>query len=293
MNTIGERLQRAAAAFPDPATAWIDVLLLLETATARSRVQLLAALRDPAESIPAEDWARFEGWARQREQGTPVAYLVGRKEFWGLDFVVDPRVLIPRPDTETLVEAAVECIVAQPRDADGPVRVLDCCTGSGCVGIAVANELRARGIDCDLTLSDVSAEALAVAQLNAARLLPVPTRTVQSDLLQRIKGRFELITANPPYLTATETAAALAHGWGEPEIALRAADRGLAVLFRLSAEALGHLTPNGYLLAECADNQSEEVAAQMRAVGFASTAFRYDLAGRRRVVVGNVEHREQ
>lgn len=298
MTSIGQRLRRSAQDFPDPDTAWLDALVLFENAIGRSRVWLLGALRDPETVVPDAVWQRFLADAERRAAGRPVAYLIGHKEFWGLEFLVDERVLIPRPDTETLVQEALRCIeVLAASSAPKPIRVHDCCTGSGCVAVAVAHECAALGWSVEVSASDFSTDALHVADQNARRLLGHPLSLWRADLLESFDRhadgaensadrRFHIITANPPYLSAEETDCALAHGWGEPASALAAAEGGTALLTRLASGTLGRLEPHGYLLVECADNQTVGLADAMVQAGFDSVRTALDLAGRARVVIG-------
>lgn len=247
--------------------------------------------REPEASVAPGTLARYLEWTESRAQGLPVAYLTGIKEFYGRDFAVDRRVLIPRPDTEILVEAALEVFsseVCPPPAGPGQAhlaapRVLDVCTGSGCVGLTLALERPAWALTC----ADLSPEALEVARLNAQRL-GARADFVPSDLLSALPGPWDLIVSNPPYLTPDETAACLAQGWQEPWMALDGGpDRGTDLPRRLINQALATLKPGAWLLFEAASAQAP-IYTQAFAAGQPGspwTEFRIwkDLAGLDRV----------
>jgi release factor glutamine methyltransferase len=236
--------------------------------------------------------ARFWHLVEKRRTGLPVAYLTGTKEFYAMPFFVTPAVLIPKPDTETLVEEALA--VLRHRGTPG-LTVLDMCTGSGCIAISI---LRSSPVPVVVTAADISAPALAVARENARRLLSAEERRrlrfVQSDLFSSIiqavqgqaDGTFDLIVANPPYVPTHTAKALLRDGRGEPLLALDGGPTGLAVPTRLISEAAGHLAPGGSLLLEVGDGQAQDIAAAMEAAGLHVTALRRDCTGTERVVVG-------
>jgi release factor glutamine methyltransferase len=221
-----------------------------------------------------------------------VAWLVGHQEFMGLDFVVGPGVLVPRADTETLVEAALELLgplVASHTGTD-PVRVADACTGSGCVGISIAaltpSRLRLR-----VTATDLSGEALGYAFRNAQRLLPTgpSVEFLAVDLLAGIEGPVDLIVSNPPYLTAEETRQRVENlGWSEPALALDGGPDGLDLIRCLVAQASDLLVPGGWLLIEAADAQMDAMATIYRDHGLDHLREWKDLAGQRRVLGGRL-----
>jgi release factor glutamine methyltransferase len=211
----------------------------------------------------------------RRLAGECTAYIVGRKEFWGLDFTVTPDVLVPRPDTETLVEAAL----AGARGGGG--EILDLCTGSGAVAIALKHELPSAHI----TASDISPAALAVARQNAERLLGGgAVRLIESDLFNMIDGRFDLITANPPYVPSGLIAGLAPELRGEPLLALDGGGDGLALLRRIAGGAKPHLKPGGLLLMEADSGEMEAVARLLLAEGFEQPRLYRDLAGKARVI---------
>ena len=298
MATIRELLRRGsqllAAAKTDIERPSHEAALLLAAAAGLTKEHLYSRYTD---DLPPAANARFEEYLSSRATGTPVAYILGRKEFYGRTFLTDPRALIPRPDTEILVDRALEIIRKEIGDAARcePYRVHDCCTGTGCIAISLAAELaEARLGPVDVTASDISPAALELARKNGDRLAPGLVRFHESDLLEDAKtGSFDLITANPPYLTSEETGEALTQGWGEPALALDGGPEGFDLLPRLLNEALASLRQNGYILVEAASSQAAGIRSLMREAGFVEIETAEDLAGRERVTIGkhDPEHR--
>jgi release factor glutamine methyltransferase len=204
-----------------------------------------------------------------RERGTPVAYLTGHREFCGLDFAVTPDVLIPRPETEILVERALQ---ATGRPA------LDVGTGSGCIAIALSRRF-------DVTATDRSEAALAVARHNASRHR-APVRFIRTDLFDGIGGRFDLIVSNPPYVSDAEIGRLPREVLREPRFAVSGGADGLSVLRRLIRQAPEHLGPDGRLLVEIGAGQTAAVREIFDRAGFRGVSSHRDLAGIDRVVEG-------
>ena len=203
----------------------------------------------------------------RRVAGEPVAYLTGHKGFYGLDLQVDARVLDPRPDTETLVDWALERLAGHPAP-----RVLDLGTGSGAIALALAH---ARP-DATVLAVDASADALAVARANGERLR-LPVQFTQSDWFSEVQGAFDLIVSNPPYIAEHDPhLPALRH---EPLAALVAGADGLRDLRAIAAAAPAHLAPGGWLLLEHGWDQAEAVQMLLRAQGFEGVQTRNDLTG--------------
>lgn len=258
----------------------LDAQLLLAHVMGRSRTWLLA--HDDAPLDDAQD-ARFQALATRRAAGEPFAYLVGEREFHGLTLAVDPAVLVPRPDTETLVDWALELLDADPGDAPA---VLDLGTGSGAIALALKNGCpRAR-----VWAGERSAPALAVARANAARLA-LDVTFAQGDWWDALAGAaavpvFDLVASNPPYIAAGDPHLAdLAH---EPLSALVAAGDGLADIRRIAAGAPGRLRAGGWLLFEHGWEQADAVANILRRAGFGRIATRHDIAGRPRCTGGRL-----
>ena len=209
----------------------------------------------------------FSALCARRAAGEPVAYLTGHKGFYGLNLQVDARVLDPRPDTETLVDWALERLAGHPAP-----RVLDLGTGSGAIALALAH---ARP-DATVLAVDASADALAVARANAERLR-LPVQFAQSDWFSAVPGTFDLIVSNPPYIAERDPhLPALRH---EPLAALVAGADGLRDLRAIAAAAPTHLVPGGWLLLEHGWDQAEAVQTLLRTQGFEEVQTRNDLAG--------------
>ncbi|HKJ86805.1 MAG TPA: peptide chain release factor N(5)-glutamine methyltransferase [Spirochaetia bacterium] len=265
-------------------TPYLDSLLLLAFASGETTERLMASMPD---ELPTDSVERFFELVEQRCTGMPISYIRGTKEFYGRDFAVSPAVLVPRPDTEILVETALEIIDTSTGDRP---HVHDTCTGSGCVAITIAAERRS----VTVTASDISPDALAIARRNSSALLSTPLEGLwKSDLLQDIEPncsdlglpRPGIITANPPYLTDTEYRVIQDSGWPEPEQALRAGADGLDLIRRLAGQAVTVLPSGGYLVLEIGASQGLLAAAVLEKCGFSEIDARRDLAGRDRVMV--------
>ena len=226
--------------------------------------------------LSPRDTARYEELLTRRASGVPLQYLTKEQNFCGLSLYVDERVLIPRQDTECLVE---EVLRDGARGA-----LLDLCTGSGCIPLAL---LKHGNFSCALG-ADISAEALAVAAENRARTgLPLELR--QSDLFAEIPGRFDVITANPPYIESAEIESLSVEVRDhEPRLALDGAADGLAFYRRLAAESGAHLKPGGRLYLEIGMSQGAAVASLLEAAAFSDIQIIRDLAGRDRIVKGSM-----
>lgn len=252
-----------------------DARALLAHATGRDRAWLLAHAGDALERGPAD---AFFALAKRRREGEPVAYLTGRREFWGLDLAVSPAVLIPRPETEALVEAAVARL-----PTGRPLRVLDLGTGSGAIALAIARERP----QAQVLATDSSAEALEVAMANAKRLGIANVAFLRADWYAGVPdGPFDAIVSNPPYVAEDDAHLGEGDLPFEPKLALVAGSDGLTALKTVVFGARDRLVPGGSLVVEHGYNQSETVRALFRAAGFAEILALRDLAGIPRVVAG-------
>ena len=274
--TVGHALNRGKRLlfYAEVDTPMLDATVLLSEALGTSKERLLASLPDPMDE---EGLSRFRSFIDLRCAGLPVSYIRKKKEFFSLEFHVDERVLVPRPDTEILVEEALRTLKAYPQAK----RVHDACTGSGCVAIALKHSIP----ELKVSASDISVEALQVAVRNARRLLPTARiRLYRSDLLAGVPGRYDLITANPPYLTDLEVENMRKVGWPEPELALQGGVHGTDLLHRLIRQSSRKLRSSGHLLLEAAPQQMPVLQRELEDQGFKGITVTPDLGGRDRVI---------
>ena len=273
-RTLADALRAATTALAGE-EGRAEAEILLAHALARPRAWLYAHASDPLEPRAA---AHFEALLAARRRGEPVAYLTGRREFWSLALEVGPAVLVPRPETELLVELALQKLPPGSR-----ARVLDLGTGSGAIALALAHERP----QAQLTAVDASAPALALAQRNAARLGLSNLRFLRSDWFSALAGEvFDLVVANPPYLADDDPHLRDGDLRFEPALALSCGPRGDEALAAIAAAAPVHLQAEGWLLLEHGQAQGEAVRALLARAGFASVQSWRDLEGRERVSGG-------
>ncbi len=266
-STIGDVLRSA------PLDA-LEARILLGHALQLSRVQLITQSQ---RALGTDECARVSALYRRRLDGEPIAYIVGEREFYGLMLYTTPDVLIPRPETELLVDLALD-------RAGDDARILDLGTGSGAIAIAIAHALP----DAQVTAVDSSCAALAVARRNAARH-GVQVNFLQSDWYDAIAGqRFDLIVSNPPYIIAGDPHLAQGDLRFEPVGALTDHADGLSALRRIVRDAPRHLTPGGRLMMEHGYDQAPAVRALLSAQGFRDVQSWKDLAGIERVSGGRL-----
>jgi release factor glutamine methyltransferase len=266
----------------------LDCECLLAHILGTTRSRLLA--QDRRELTEAE-LARFEEAVEQRRRGLPVAYITGRKEFFCLEFAVTPEVLIPKPDTELLVEKALELIGALPQrqtpeGCPQPLEIADIGTGSGCVAIAVLANTKQ---DIRVTAVDISEAALAAARENAKRLLPPEKQRaitfVRSNLFSSLYSeRYTLILSNPPYVPSQTARALLSDGRGEPLLALDGGADGLDLIRALVDQAGEHLEPGGYFLLETGEYNIAGAEGYITNKGFRDIITYTDLGGQPRLL---------
>ena len=269
----GAQRLRATPAGPD-ATAQLDAELLLARALNASR----ARLRSHPEEVPPPDATRrYLELIERRAAGEPIAYILGRKDFWTLELEVTPAVLIPRPETELLIERALAL------QLHAHARIADLGTGSGAIALALASARPG----WQVTATDLSAEALAVARVNALALGLERVQLIEGDWLECLSGStFDLLLSNPPYVAADDAALEQPELGHEPRLALVAAEEGLAALRRIILTAPAHLLPGGWLLLEHGATQAAAVAGELVARGFGQVRSHRDLAGRERMTEG-------
>lgn len=282
MSTVREALIEGTRRLAEVETPFLDAVLLLSHALGTSKEKLLASYPD---EVPHSAVNEFNNYLMKRLAGYPVSYIRRKKEFFGLPFYVDERVLVPRPDTETLVEKVLQHVDGMK----APPRVLDLGTGSGCIAITLKHlrpQLR-------ITATDVSKSALNVCKINSRHLLSEPLRMVESDLFAHIQESFDIIVSNPPYLKRSEVAEMEARHWPEPASALDGGVDGLDSIRILINEGYDYLSPGGAVFLEAGIEQIEAVEALFRARGYWQVAAYPDLSGRNRVVSGRMVYAEQ
>lgn len=245
----------------------LDAQLLVLRALGRPAHDRAWLLAHDTDALTPAALADLEQGALRRAAGEPLAYITGHKEFFGLDLRVDARVLVPRPDTETLVEWALAVMQAKPAGS-----ALDLGTGSGAIALALKSTRPAWRVEA----LDYSADALAVARANAQRL-QLDVRFAQGSWLTGVQARFDLIVSNPPYIAAQDAhLAALTH---EPLQALASGTDGLDDIRTIITQAHQHLLPEGWLLLEHGYDQAAAVRALLVAAGLQQVQSRRDLAG--------------
>jgi release factor glutamine methyltransferase len=250
--------------------------LLLSRALSCDRVRLYLDFDKP---MAEADLAAFRELVRRRAGGEPTAYLTGRKEFYGRPFQVDARVLVPRPETELVLEAALPALPPGGQ-------ALDLGTGSGALAISLALERPGAAV----TATDLSPEALAVARENAARLGAAGVSFLEGDLYDPVPpgARFHLIVSNPPYVPRGELDTLPAEVRREPRLALDGGPDGLAISRRIVAGAPSRLRPGGALVLEMHESHLDALPSLCLELGFARAEARRDLAGRPRLVVAHL-----
>jgi release factor glutamine methyltransferase len=279
-TTIAESVSAAARVLtPHSDSPRLDAELLLGKVLSLSRPALIARNN---EAVAPQFRRAYAAMIARRAAGTPVAYLTGSREFWSLALNVSPAVLVPRPETETLIERAL-----QIKSSDQPCSVLDLGTGSGAIALAIASE-RPRW---RITGADLSPQALEVAVQNSVRLELAHIEWRLGCWFDAVPGqRFDLIVANPPYIASADPA--LAKLSLEPDIALRAGPTGLESLTAIIAQAPLHLHARGWLVLEHGAAQALEVAHLLKRRGFAGICTYPDFAGKPRVTLAtfHIQH---
>ncbi|WP_191832767.1 peptide chain release factor N(5)-glutamine methyltransferase [Pseudomonas fluorescens] len=273
--TIIASLLRAAE-LPDSPTARLDVELLLAAAIGKSRSYLHTW---PERIVSSEAALVFAEYLQRRRSGEPVAYILGQQGFWNLDLEVAPHTLIPRPDTELLVETALELLPLSP------VRVLDLGTGTGAIALALASE-RAQW---QVMAVDRVLEAVALAERNRQRLQLNNVQVRSSHWFDALKGeRFDLIISNPPYIAAEDPHLVAGDVRFEPSSALVAGADGLDDLRVIISQAPAHLQPGGWLLLEHGYDQAAAVRELLAQHDFEQIESRLDLGGHERISLGRL-----
>ncbi|MEE4676775.1 peptide chain release factor N(5)-glutamine methyltransferase [Pseudomonas alliivorans] len=272
--TIIASLLRSAE-LPDSPTARLDAELLLAAALGKPRSFLHTW---PERIVSTEAALAFSGFLQRRRTGEPVAYILGQQGFWKLDLEVAPHTLIPRPETEMLVEAALELV-----PAFAPAEVLDMGTGTGAIGLALANDRQ----QWKITAVDRVPEAVELAERNRQRLQLDNAVVMNSHWFSALKGRqFDLIISNPPYIAETDPHLSAGDVRFEPSSALTAGPDGLDDLRTIIRQAPDHLSPGGWLLLEHGYDQGSAVRELLIRSGFERIQTRRDLGEHERITFG-------
>lgn len=267
-------LRAAASELSNSESPRRDAEILLEHVTGKARTYLLAFGET---LLTPEQEAQLAALLARRKTGEPVAHLTGEREFWSLPLYVSAATLIPRPDTECLVEQALA------RLPDGPCRILDLGTGTGAIALALASERP----DCQVTAVDVMPDAVALAQRNLARLGFSNVQINQSSWFSALaQHAFEMIVSNPPYIDEHDPHLSQGDVRFEPLTALVAANDGLADIEHIITTAREHLVPGGWLLLEHGWTQGSAVRALFSAAGYASVETCRDYGGNERLTLG-------
>ncbi|QHS11493.1 peptide chain release factor N(5)-glutamine methyltransferase [Sinimarinibacterium sp. NLF-5-8] len=273
MNTWRARALAILRAVSNSAAADADYLLMHVTGVTRAQL-----LTRADHALSAAQQQLLESLLARRARGEPLAYLLQNQPFWSLDLQVTPDVLIPRADTETLVEWALELARAR---GQGALALADLGTGSGAIALALAHELP----QAQVTATDISIAALDVARANAARL-KLDVHFAQGAWCAALpaRARFDLMVSNPPYIARDD--AHLAALQFEPQLALTDGADGLSALTQIIHQARAHLVPGGWLLLEHGFDQAEAVRARLQQAGYAQVSTRADYGGNPRVSAG-------
>ncbi len=255
----------------------LDARLLVERATGLDQVHQIV---ESHRILSAEQLKDLERLRNERLSHKPMAYILGKKEFYGRNFLVNEHTLIPRPDTETIVEEVLA--YAKNASKEDMLPIIDVCTGSGAIGITLSLEL-----GLEVTLSDISPEALQIANENAIALRGSPLPLMEADLLSTTNEKYGIIVSNPPYLTGTWCDEVSREVAWEPRSALDGqGPDGLALIRTLVRQSTTHLLQRGALFIECDYRQTAEVASLLEEHSFADITIARDLAGHERVVWG-------
>ena len=256
-------------------TPFLDALILLTYVLDISKEKLLASYPD---KMSVTNYNSYFDLLNKRSKNYPVSYLTKEKEFFGLSFYVDENVLVPRPDSETLVETAIKILENHPQMKN----ILDLCTGSGALAIALKHTVPRIDVLC----SDLSSEAIEICRKNSRSILAKELKIIESDLFENIEGAFDIIITNPPYLTDEETEKMMGTGWKEPDMALQGGKDGLDFIREIIDKAPDFLKKNGYLLIESSIDQTEIIRELMDSSNYYNTGIIRDLSGRNRVTAG-------
>ncbi len=275
---IGDLLKTAANRLGDgTGDSYNEALVLLTIVLDCSKTYIYV---NKNAEVSEEDTNKYFGYVQRRTDGEPIAYIAGRAWFMSHEFIVSPAVLVPRPETEGLVERAADLI---KNEYSGSAMVLDLCTGSGCIGLSLASMFN----DLKVHLSDIDEGALAIARMNTEKLgLLNRVAAIKSDLFESLgEYKYDLILSNPPYVAEGDSIhleeAVRRH---EPAIALFGGQDGYSFYRRIARESGSYLKPEGYLILEAGISQAESISAILTANGFKIADIQNDISGIPRII---------
>lgn len=264
---------RLLAGSSDSAALDAEILLCLTLGKERSHLRAW-----PDKELQPEHTARFWSLIQERQKGTPIAYITGKREFWSRDFHVTPDVLIPRPDTELLIELSLKLI-----PADKPIKIIDLGTGSGIIAITLAAERP----HAQVSATDLCLAALRIARLNSTKHGTTNIQFYQSNWLTNVpNAKFNLIVSNPPYIAEDDSHLTQGDIRFEPQTALCAGEQGLSDIKIIADTARNHLEPSGYLLIEHGYDQQHQVQTIFKELHYDNVQTVTDLSGQPRVTYG-------
>lgn len=278
-NALADAAEKIYPKWPD--TPFLDASVILQKAIGISKEKLTASY---CMKVSPEALVSFENMVAKRISGWPVSYIINEKEFFSLPFYVDDRVLVPRADTEILVEKVIEAAkkLSIHRDKE-KIKILDLCTGSGCIAISLDHEI---GNIANLYASDISPTAFEVFNRNSIAILGRQLPFIKSNLLESVKDKFDIIVSNPPYLTAFEVEEMKEKNWPEPVIALKGGLDGLDLIKQIVQNSWQNLTPEGLLALEADPNQMEAIEKLLTENSYKGIEIAKDLADQNRVISG-------
>lgn len=233
------------------------------------------------QEIGATQQQQYSCYLKRVIEGTPLQYITNQQEFMKLKFYVDEKVLIPRPDTENLVEEAIKIAKMYPK-----AKILDLCTGSGAIGISIAKYVK----ESEVVLADISKKALQIAKRNVEQTqVEEQIQIVETDLFTKIEGSFDMIVSNPPYIKTEEIKSLAKDVQSQPILALDGGSDGLEFYKKIIQKAYHYLRPNGYLCLEIGYNQKEQVIDLLEEAKYYKEIIgKKDLAGNDRMVIARV-----
>ena len=278
---IKQALILAAGKCQNSSTPNLDARVILCKVLSLSYEQLLVRYDNVLSALEEKEFLRL---VDRRLSMEPIAYIIGKQEFYGRDFVVDKGVLIPRPETELLVDSIIEDYNIHHLDKN--IKILELGTGSGAISVSIANEI----LKAEIFAVDISSEALKIAQINAYNhKVNERIKFIQSDWFSNVgEGRYDYIVSNPPYVDYNEKSVAIGTRLFEPKLALYANDNGLAAYKAIINSASSYLKDGGKLLFEIGYNQRDKVLDILRECGFTDIFTKKDLAGHDRVIIAQL-----